>query len=95
MEPDECSMHPDGYILPLDRCISIFSHCIQMVACCHRMGVQCNQTDTFSHQTVVLLFLSFSPLLMSFPVHRIDGVDDDGNVTTVTHSLILDSVTLA
>ena len=32
---------------------------------------------------------------MSFPVHRIDGVDDDGNVTTVTHSLSPDSMTLA
>ena len=32
---------------------------------------------------------------MSFSVHRIDGVDDDGNVTTVTHSLSPDSVTLA
>ena len=35
------------------------------------------------------------PFLMSFPVHQIDGVDNDGNVTTVTHSLIPDSVTLA
>ena len=32
---------------------------------------------------------------MSFPVHQIDGVDDDGNVTTVTHSLSPDSMTLA
>ena len=32
---------------------------------------------------------------MSFSVHRIDGVDDNGNVTTVTHSLSPDSVTLA
>ena len=35
------------------------------------------------------------PFLMSFPVCRIDGVDKDGNVTTVTHSLSPDSVTLA
>ena len=32
---------------------------------------------------------------MSFPVRQIDGVDDDGNVTTVTHSLSPDSMTLA
>ena len=32
---------------------------------------------------------------MSFSVRQIDGVDDDGNVTTVTHSLSPDSVTLA
>ena len=32
---------------------------------------------------------------MSFSVRQIDGVDDDGNVTTVTHSLSPNSVTLA
>ena len=32
---------------------------------------------------------------MSFSVCQIDGVDDEGNVTTVTHSLSPDSVTLA
>ena len=44
---------------------------------------------------VVLLFLLVSSFLMSFSVHCIDGVDDNGNVTTITHSLSPDSVTLA
>ena len=43
---------------------------------------------------VVLLFLLVISFLMSFSVHQIDGVDDEGNVTTVTHSLSPDSVTL-
>ena len=94
LQLDGCSMHPDGCILPPDRCIIIFSHCIWMVMYCHRMGVQCNWTDTFGHRTDVLLFLPVSPSLMSFPVRQIDGVDNDGNVTTVTHCLIPDSVTL-
>ena len=42
--------------------------------------------------STVLLASSF---LMSFSVRQIDGVDDDGNVTTVTHSLSPESVTLA
>ena len=32
---------------------------------------------------------------MSFPVHRVDGVDASGNVRTVTYCLSPDSVTLA
>ena len=32
---------------------------------------------------------------MSFSVRRIDGVDSEGHVTTVTHSLTPDSVTIA
>ena len=44
---------------------------------------------------VVLLFLLVSSFIMSFSVHQIDGVDDNGNVTAVTHSLSPDSVTLA
>ena len=44
---------------------------------------------------VVLLFLLVSSFLMSFSVHCIDGVDDNGNVTTITRSLSPDSVTLA
>ena len=32
---------------------------------------------------------------MSFPVHRVDGVDASGNVTTVSYCLGPDSVTLA
>ena len=51
--------------------------------------------DTFGNQMVILLFLLISSFLMSFSVHRIDGVDDKGNVTTVTHSLSPDSMTLA
>ena len=44
---------------------------------------------------VVLLFLPVSSFLMSFSVCQIDGVHDDGNVTTVTHSLSPDFMTLA
>ena len=51
--------------------------------------------DTFGDWTVILLFLLISSFLMSFSVSRIDGVDDEGNVTTVTHSLSPDSMTLA
>ena len=51
--------------------------------------------DIFGHWTVVLLFILVSSFLMSFSVRHIDGVDDKGNATTVTHSLSPDSVTLA
>ena len=74
LQPDGCSMHPDGCISPPDRCIIIFSHCIWTVMYCHRMGVQCNRTDTFGHQTDVLLFLSVSPFLMSFQYIELMGL---------------------
>ena len=95
LQPDGCSMRPNGCISPPDRFIIMYSHCAWTVACCHQMGVFCNWMDIFGHWTVVLLFLLVSPFLMSFSVRRIDGVDDDGNVTTVTHNLSPDSMTLA
>ena len=48
----------------------------------------------FGTRMVVLLFLLVSSFFMSFSVCRIDRVDGEGNVTTVTHSLCPDSVTL-
>ena len=59
------------------------------------MDVVCARTDTFGDRMAILLFLLISSFLMSFSVHRIDGVNTEGNVTTVTHSLIPDSVNLA
>ena len=42
-----------------------------------------------------LWFLLVNSIFTSFPVHRIDGVDSSGQVTTVTYSLSPDSVTIA
>ena len=44
---------------------------------------------------VYILYPNPSPFSLSFAVHCIDGVDDQGHVITVTHSLVPDSVTLA
>ena len=88
LQLDGCRVCPDGCISPPDRFIITYSHCTQMVA-------YCNWIDTFGHRMVVLLFLLVSSFLMSFSVCQIDGVDDEGNVTTVTHSLSPDSMTLA
>ena len=51
--------------------------------------------DIFGDQMDVLPLLLVSSFLMSFSVCQIDGVDARGNVTTVTHCLSPDSVTLA
>ena len=42
----------------------------------------------------MLWFLLVNFDFISFPVHRVDGVDSSGNVMTVTYCLSLDSVTL-
>ena len=44
---------------------------------------------------VYVLYPQPSPFSLSFAVHHFDGVDDQGHVITVTHSLVPDSVTLA
>ena len=44
---------------------------------------------------VYILYPNPSPFSLSFAVHRIDGVDDQEHVITVTHSSMPDSVTLA
>ena len=41
------------------------------------------------------LLSPISPFLMSFSVHHIDGVDAQGHITTITHCLAPDSMTLA
>ena len=46
-------------------------------------------------QNGYLLFFPANSIFMSFSVHRVDGVDSAGHVTTVTYCLSPDSVTIA
>ena len=48
-----------------------------------------------SRQDGHLQFLPVNSIFVSFSVHRVDGVDSAGHVTTVTYCLSPDSVTIA
>ena len=48
----------------------------------------------FSTRQVYQLLSILSLFSIFLSVHRVDGVDAEGHVTTVTHSLVPDSITL-
>ena len=95
LQPDGCGMHPDGCILPPD---GLLSHLVIAPGWFHiATGWVYNATRQMHLAIGRLIYYSsyLVPFPMSFSVRRIDGVDNNGNVTTVTHSLSPDSVTLA